>query len=101
MQRVYSGSYANVDNAISVFMNRILYNDVADGLFHTNIRHPRTFIGVKPDGTLCLIVVDGRDGNNGKHGLDSYEMAAVLRRYSCVRGYNLDGGGSSTLLIRD
>lgn len=101
VQRVYSGSYANVDNAISVFMNRILYNDVADGLFHTNIRHPRAFIGVKPDGTLCLIVVNGRDGNNGKHGLNSYEMAAVLRRYSCVRGYNLDGGGSSTLLIRD
>ena len=100
VQRVYSGAYANFDNALSVFGSRILNNDVPD-VYQTDIRHPRTFIGVKPDGTMCLIVADGRDGLDGKHGLNGYEMAAVLRRYGCIRGYNLDGGGSSTLIVRE
>jgi len=100
VQRVYSGSYAHIDNAISVFGGRILNNGVTDA-FQAGTRHPRTFLGVKADGTICLMVADGRNGLIGMHGVDGHEMAAMLRRYGCVRGYNLDGGGSSTLIIKD
>ena len=100
VQRVYSGSYAHIDNAMSVFGGRILNNGVSDG-FQAGTRHPRTFLGVKADGTICLVIADGRNGLIGMHGVDGPEMAAILRRYGCVRGYNLDGGGSSTLIIKD
>ncbi|HHU21081.1 MAG TPA: phosphodiester glycosidase family protein [Acholeplasma sp.] len=100
VQRVYSGEFAYVENALSVFGARVMEDGVALG-FEPGQRFPRTFIGVKPDGTNCFIVVDGRNGDEGRHGLDGYEMGALLRRYGCVRGYNLDGGGSVTMIIRE
>ena len=100
VQRVYSGQFAYVDNALSLFGARVMENGESLG-FEPGQRFPRAFIGVKPDGTNCFIVVDGRNAFDGRHGLDGYEMGAILRRYGCVRGYNLDGGGSVTMILRE
>ena len=63
-------------------------------------RHPRTIIGQKEDGEIVLAVVDGRQTNKNMYGVCSYEMAAIMGYYGCVDAWNLDGGGSSTLIIR-
>lgn len=73
---------------------------------HDNIyyRHPRTIIGQKENGEIVLATVDGRqglkDGLEGYWGASAIEMAAVMGYYDCVDAWNLDGGGSTTMIVR-
>lgn len=64
-------------------------------------RHPRTMIGVKADGTIVMGVIDGRQPEDNMYGATQEEMAALMKHYGAVEAYNLDGGGSSTMLIRE
>ena len=63
-------------------------------------RHNRTAIGLKPDGTIMLVVADGRSRKNAD-GLSLPELTHVMRWLGCCDAANLDGGGSSTMYIRD
>lgn len=62
--------------------------------------HPRTAIGQREDGSIVLAVVDGRQKDKGMWGATGMEMAAMMAYYGCVDAWNLDGGGSSTMLVR-
>lgn len=64
-------------------------------------RHPRTAIGVKADGTIVLMVNDGRQESLGRYGSYGDELACMMKEFGCVNAYNLDGGGSSILYYRD
>lgn len=59
--------------------------------------HPRTAAGLMADGELVLVVVDGRQRDS--RGVDLIELAALMRDLGCVEALNLDGGGSSTLVV--
>ncbi|MGL4820409.1 MAG: phosphodiester glycosidase family protein [Bacilli bacterium] len=59
---------------------------------------PRTAIGQKPDGTYVVVVVDGRSKKS--RGVSLRELGIIMRKEGVHLGYNLDGGGSSTLLFR-
>lgn len=61
-------------------------------------RHNRTAIGLKPDGTIILVVADGRSRHNAD-GLSLPELTHVMRWLGCCDAANLDGGGSSTMYI--
>ena len=62
-------------------------------------RHPRSAVGVTRDGnTLILMVVDGR---NHSVGATHNEMASLLRRFGAWDAMHFDGGGSSTMVIRE
>ena len=63
-------------------------------------RHNRTAIGLKPDGTIILVVADGRSKQNAD-GLSLPELTHVMRWLGCRDAANLDGGGSSTMYIRN
>lgn len=64
-------------------------------------RHPRTAAGVSKDGNyLYLIVIDGRQGDYSA-GATTRETAAWLAQLGAHDGLNLDGGGSTTLVIGD
>ncbi len=58
----------------------------------------RTAIGQRKDGIVLLLVIDGR-GANGSKGISYKEMIALFERYKAYNAANLDGGGSSTLVI--
>ncbi len=63
--------------------------------------HPRTAVGVDAAGArLVLLVVDGRHPEVAT-GMTYAEVAGELLRLGCSSGLNLDGGGSTTLVIRD
>jgi hypothetical protein len=63
--------------------------------------HPRTAAGISADGrTLLLMVVDGRQPGYSE-GLSSYEIGAWLRAAGASDGINLDGGGTSTMVLED
>jgi hypothetical protein len=59
-------------------------------------RNPRTGIGQRRDGTIVMVVVDGRRRGYSV-GLTNFELAQALVRLGCVTGSALDSGGSSTL----
>ncbi|MFC1544301.1 phosphodiester glycosidase family protein, partial [Gemmatimonadota bacterium] len=59
--------------------------------------HPRTAAGYTREGDLVLLIVDGRQPNS--RGVDLIELATIMRDLGCVEALNLDGGGSSTLII--
>ena len=61
-------------------------------------RHPRTFAGVTADGRLLLVVADGRDPGRSV-GLTLEEAAHVARSLGARDAVNLDGGGSSTMIV--
>ena len=63
-------------------------------------RNPRTAVGYKPDGTLLLVTVDGR-GRDGSVGMSLRELAALFVRLGASDALNLDGGGSTTMVIGD
>jgi hypothetical protein len=62
--------------------------------------HPRTAAGVTSDSRLLLLVVDGRNPLRSL-GLTTPEEAEILKEYGAVDALNLDGGGSSTLVVAD
>ena len=62
-------------------------------------RHNRTAIGLKPDGTVVLVVADGRSRHEAE-GLSLPELTRVMRWLGCSDAVNLDGGGSTTMFVR-
>jgi len=59
--------------------------------------HPRTAAARTVDGSLILMVVDGRQPSS--RGVNLEELAALLRGVGALDAVNLDGGGSSTLVV--
>jgi exopolysaccharide biosynthesis protein len=60
-------------------------------------RAPRTGVGVTADGTVLLMVVDGRSQYSA--GMSLKEFATYLKRFGAVSAVNLDGGGSSEMVL--
>ena len=74
--------------------------DVGDEKFgHETTRNPRTAFAVTARGTWLLVTLDGRQPASQGMRLD--ELAAELVRLGAVRAVNLDGGGSSTMVVHD
>ncbi|MCW3073949.1 MAG: hypothetical protein JWP69_1018 [Flaviaesturariibacter sp.] len=63
-----------------------------------NDKHPRTAMGYTADNKLIILVVEGR--NSGiAGGATLTQEAQILKDLGCIEALNLDGGGSSCLLI--
>jgi len=60
-------------------------------------RAPRTGAGVTADGTVLLMVVDGRSQHSA--GMTLKEFAQYLKRFGAVSAVNFDGGGSSEMVL--
>ena len=60
-------------------------------------RAPRTALGLKKDGTLLMLVVDGR--SSASIGMTLAELAQYLIKLGAVSAVNYDGGGSSEMVI--
>jgi hypothetical protein len=62
-------------------------------------RHPRTAVGLSADGrTLLLYVIDGRQPERSV-GATLEELAGLLISEGASTVYNLDGGGSSAMVV--
>ncbi len=60
---------------------------------------PRTAIGVTDGGLLVLFVCEGRGMTEGVAGYSTEDVAKILLAFGCKDALNLDGGGSSCLLV--
>lgn len=61
--------------------------------------HPRTAIGITEDNKMIAFVCEGRQMTEGVAGLTTADVANVLLDLGCVEAINLDGGGSSCMLV--
>lgn len=61
-------------------------------------KHPRTAIGYTANGKLIILVVQGRFTGIAE-GASLNQLAGILTDLGCVEALNLDGGGSSCLLV--
>ena len=65
-----------------------------------NDKHPRTAMGYTRDNKLIILVVEGR--NTGKaEGATLTQLAQLFKDLGCWEALNLDGGGSSCMLVND
>jgi hypothetical protein len=70
--------------------------------FHASFvasRQPRTMAGVRGDGSLLLVTVDGRRPG-WSAGVTLFEGARVMRSLGARDALNLDGGGSTAMAVR-
>jgi exopolysaccharide biosynthesis protein len=63
-------------------------------------RHPRTAIAKLESGKLLLVTVDGRQPGVSA-GMTLEMLAEVLLEFGAVDAMNLDGGGSTTMVIHN
>ncbi|SOD19975.1 phosphodiester glycosidase family protein [Pedobacter xixiisoli] len=68
-----------------------------DSVPFNKLRHPRTAIGIKPDGSVLLLTVDGRQQNSA--GMSLFELTKIMKWLGCTSAINLDGGGSTALWV--
>jgi exopolysaccharide biosynthesis protein len=63
------------------------------------INAPRTAIGITKKNQLIFFVCEGRNMTPGVPGLTLADETSILLKLGCVEALNLDGGGSSCLLV--
>jgi exopolysaccharide biosynthesis protein len=62
-----------------------------------NDKHPRTAMGYTKDNRLIILVIQGR--HESASGATLVQVAQILKDLGCVEALNLDGGGSSCMLV--
>ena len=85
--RLISNGKRDIDGKQERFSRSIIYG-----------RHPRTAVAITFDGDLLFVVVDGRTKRNA--GMKLKELANYLQRLGARQAINLDGGGSSSMIIK-
>lgn len=84
----------NVLEAVASFGDIFENGHARSGLDNTT-RASRTAIGIKADGTVVMLMVDGRQAPYSV-GMTMAEVGAAMEALGCAQAVNLDGGGSST-----
>ena len=69
----------------------VFFNTPVDGV------QPRSAIGYKKNGDVIMMVVDGRQVDS--RGVYLKELAMLMSQFDCEEAVNLDGGGSSSLVV--
>ena len=63
----------------------------------TDVKHPRTLIGIDRKGMLWLVAIDGRQPDYSM-GMTFKDLLTLCARLDLVNALNLDGGGSTTMV---
>ena len=90
-------AWNNVEYAVSGKV--LLDNKVIDVTGSPTGNNPRSAVGIKADGTVVLYEVDGRQSGFSV-GMTMNQLANELLALGCVDAINLDGGGSSAMIIQ-
>ena len=92
---------ARANDAEVIAGNVMLVHDGKPVPLANAARHPRTVVGLDAKGaTLTILVVDGRRTGVAE-GMSYAELSKEMIAAGCDRAINLDGGGSSEMVIRE
>ena len=73
------------------------YEIIPYDIFGPTVKPDRTAVGRTADGKVILFVCDGRIA--ASDGATLTELAMILKGLGCVEAINLDGGGSSGMMV--
>jgi hypothetical protein len=100
-----NGSAWNVTSAIGgspmlIKNNAINISDAAELISINNTTsRPRSAIGYTSNGMVVVLVVEGDNTAGGYVGMNLAELASMMQSLTCTNAINLDGGGSSMMVI--
>jgi len=78
----------------------IQISDVAELInINNTTSRPRSAIGANSSGLVIVLAVEGDNTSAGYAGLNLAELAAMLKDLSCTNAVNLDGGGSTSMVV--
>jgi exopolysaccharide biosynthesis protein len=77
----------------------LMDSQIQGGYVNGSSRDPRTALGYTSENVVWILAVDGR--HKGTEGMTYLEMAHIFKALGCVAAVNLDGGGSTQMLVRD
>lgn len=93
-----ASEYANLRNAVGGGVNAVVTNGIPSGYGDT-VKEPRTMIGY--NGNIVYIgLVDGRKPATSV-GATLDELGKIMKSLGCEQALNLDGGGSSTMVLKN
>jgi len=91
-EAIHAGPILVKNKTINVTSEQeVFFNTPVDGV------QPRSAIGYKKNGDIIMMVVDGRQVDS--RGAYLKELAMLMIQFGCEEALNLDGGGSSSLII--
>lgn len=95
-------SRGNVKYAVSgntrLLKNSQVTAEQIEKVADAKVRHPRTAIGIK-GGKVIMVAVDGRQ-KGYSDGMTLYELSEYLLGQGIENAINLDGGGSTSMIVR-
>ncbi len=90
-------SFKDIDDGDDNHFTKLIINGEATQISGNGSgANPRTAIGQKADGTVLLLVTDGR-GAAGHLGATARDLISIMQEYGVVNAANLDGGSSSAM----
>lgn len=95
MQTAIGGGPVLVQHGVSKITNNEEIKFSGKALFD---KHPRTAMGYTSSGELIVMVVEGRFPGKAE-GADLKQLSDMLVQVGCEEALNLDGGGSSCMLV--
>ena len=97
LSKLQADTFWSIGTSYSLIQNGIINLENSERFDHAKYRHPRTLLGWKKDGTFLLVVVDGRSSIS--LGVNAQQSAYIMQALGAYQAVNLDGGGSSTLVL--
>lgn len=90
-------TFKDIDDGDDNHFTKLIINGEATELAGSGSgANPRTVIGQRADGTVLLLVTDGR-GSGGHLGATAADLITIMQEYGAVNAANLDGGSSSSM----
>lgn len=90
-------SFKDIDDGDNNHFTKLIINGTATQLSGNGSgANPRTAIGQRADGTVLMLVTDGR-GAGGHLGATAQDLISIMQEYGAVNAANLDGGSSSAM----
>jgi exopolysaccharide biosynthesis protein len=96
----YEGQLVTAVGGSNIVLENGYASLISVGTDWGDTRHPRSVVGYKPDGSIVLMVVDGRQPEIS-NGASLADAAYIMASLGCTNALNLDGGGSSTFVLKD
>ena len=90
--------YAKKPYQIWTFGPQLLVDGQVPASFANGKANPLCAIGYYEPGHYCFVLVDGRQRPYSV-GLRMEELSELMYELGCAAAYNLDGGGSSTMVF--
>ena len=91
-EAVHAGPVLITDGKINITTEEeVFFNTPIAGV------QPRSAIGYTKYGELIIMVVDGRQADS--RGVYLEELALLMSQFHCLEAMNLDGGGSSAMVV--